>query len=143
VKKNIKIDYEVKDKIKIIGIVSTEKDYKLSWLINNLLNLHLKRGNVDIIPSLKDKLIPVFYFDQDDISYLKYILIKNKYEDVILFPHLKSFDYFLVISGIFDEDYIFSIYNKLKNLEFIIAAYILQKENFKNIKKIVELLNLF
>jgi len=148
VKKSLKINHEINEKTKIIGIVTTEKDYKLSWLINNTINLNLKKLNVEkkyqqneifeINDFSKD-----IYFYIDELTFIRYILIKNKREEHIIFNSLKDFDFIFIISGVFDDSYVYGFLKNLKKLESIVAAYIVNKLSKKNKKFIDFILNVF
>lgn len=147
-KKNTKIDYEIKEKIKIIGIVTPEKDYKLSWLINNLLDIQLKRSDIEIanqlIKSNENKSISSFligYSYIDEVKYLKFFLFKNKNENNIILKNLKNFDYFFIVYGIFSDEYTVEVVNKIKNLKPIIASYLLDNLNKNDLKIINKLIN--
>ena len=147
-KKSLKINHEINEKTKIIGIVTTEKDYKLSWLINNTINLNLKKLNVEkkyqqneifeINDFSKD-----IYFYIDELTFIRYILIKNKREEHIIFNSLKDFDFIFIISGVFDDSYVYGFLKNLKKLESIVAAYIVNKLSKKNKKFIDFILNVF
>lgn len=149
-KKTTKINYEIKEIIKIVGIVTPEKDYKLSWLINNSLNIQLKRSNIELnnqIPEhSKNKqsskyLIGYSYIDE--IKYLKFMLFKNKDENSIILRNLKNFDYFFIIYGIYSNEYIIEVITKIKNLECITASYLLDNlsnNDFKFFNKIINLI---
>lgn len=91
-------DEEPEKKI-LLGILTEEKDYRLSWLLNKHLGLHLARTDnlrwhFSKLPS-----------DQEFMCYsdvqtkpCKYLLIKNTSAEGLKIPDYKPFDFLLVLS---------------------------------------------
>ena len=85
----------------IIGLVSTLKDYKLAWNINQVFKIDL----------IMQPVLVIEFVNSNDLSIANYLystefqefrLIKNKSEDSnsgYLIPELANFDFFIIISG--------------------------------------------
>ncbi len=99
--KTKKLKYSPDYKLSIIGIISAEDDYRLSWLINKLTGIELSKGkNLEI---QNDKFSDFQTFSvfksyiEDSGNIIKFI--SNKCSFGFLVEELKNMDYFLVISG--------------------------------------------
>jgi len=98
---------------KMLGIISSAKEYKLAWNINQLLKIHLIKAEDINLQFQKDCNILVstyLYFTE----YSQVRLLKNKsieFSNIAkpyLIPELKDYDYFIHIideGGIFDEEW--------------------------------------
>ncbi len=98
---------------KMIGIISSAKEYKLAWNINQLLKIHLIKSEDINLQFQKDCNILVstyLYFTE----YSQVRLLKNKSIEFTniakpyLIPELKDYDYFIHILDegcIFDEEW--------------------------------------
>lgn len=89
----------------LIGLVCTERDYKLAWLLNQLLNINfVKRAPVKMAFSsgLEFQLVLFDYETEND----SYQLLRNKAvmsndpTRAYLLPELKEYDFFLRIDNI-------------------------------------------
>lgn len=85
----------------VIGIVSTLKDYKLAWSINQVFNIELALQPPVVLEFLKlpDLVITNFLYEDE---FCAYRLLRNRGNDSnsgYLIPELVNFDYFLLISG--------------------------------------------
>jgi len=99
---------------KILGIISSAKEYKLAWSMNQLLKIHLIKAEDINLQFQNDCNILVstyLYFTE----YSQIRLLKNKsieFTNIVkpyLIPELKDYDYFIHILDegcIFDEEWI-------------------------------------
>lgn len=98
-KTKLVVDHELD--ANVIGIVTTLKDYKLAWNINQVFKI-----NLVMQPSLQIKFIK-----GNDLSIVNFLfktefqqfrLIKNRSSDLnsgFLIPELSNFDFFLMLSS--------------------------------------------
>ena len=105
--KKRKLEAEFEYDFSLFGIISTLKEYKLAWLLNNILDVQLDKANDIEIEFLKSQnLIISNYLVETENSSLR--LLKNKSMDQLgdnpayLLPELKRFDYFMIIQGFED-----------------------------------------
>ena len=133
--KRSKIEFYIDD-FKVVGIVSNSKEYKIAWILNNLLNINLKKNDNILIKLINNQSISVSCLNYKDKK--KYIrLLKNKLnnkENVKphFIPSLSKFDYLLQFSDNFFEFESFNIINELKRDNRI------QFANFVDINKLKE-----
>ncbi|MDQ3394627.1 MAG: IPExxxVDY family protein [Bacteroidota bacterium] len=121
-KNKLVVDYEFN--FKLLGLISTAKDYKLAWSINIALAIKLVKNQDLKIEFVNDKhLIISNYIFETENSSLR--LLKNKTLEVVdpafsyLMPELKDFDYFIIIddsAGSFSAP---EVINKIKKISWI------------------------
>jgi hypothetical protein len=99
---------------KMIGIISSAKEYKLAWSINQLLKIHLiKADDINLQFQNDCNILVSTYLYLTEYSQIR--LLKNKSIEFTniakpyLIPELKDYDYFIHILDegcIFDEEWI-------------------------------------
>jgi len=140
--------FDLEDDYLLIGIHSTEEDYRLAYLINKHLNTKFVRykDNLDFKDSAVE--FPLFEY-KDEKTYLNYYLINNKslqvvneqYKDGLfggnysttsyLLPEKKKVDFLLKIEGCAPE-FILEMVNKLNKLDQIITSYQIETNTLKS-----------
>ncbi|MGM0649428.1 MAG: IPExxxVDY family protein, partial [Bacteroidota bacterium] len=107
----------------LIAIASSEDAYRLSWVINDILDIQLKRADpLKIWEENKEnpgKYICYAYISEEQQGVCR--LISNKSESGLLEPKLKQFDFFLQfqhLPGVKPE----SVVNALKKHNDILLA---------------------
>lgn len=89
----------------LIGIVCAERSFKLAWLLNQLLGIHLTRQQDIELEYLEGSVLKIanFEFRTENDAFQ---LLKNKAHWSIhtakpfLLPELKEYDYFLMIDNV-------------------------------------------
>ena len=126
-KKLHKLNFEYERDYMLVGIASHENDYRLSWALNKALNFKLAKTD-DLItnhPKHKIDLNYSMYCFSDD-EYLNYHLISNKSDKGFLLPTMKNIDFILKISGDADMDFLNKLLMKLKQIDIVITAFLIQ-----------------
>ena len=98
-KTRLVIDNEIEGNV--IGVVSTLKDYKLAWNINQVFSINLVMQPPLVIEFMKMPELSITNFLYET-EFHTYRLLRNKGNDLnsgYLIPELVNFDYFLMISG--------------------------------------------
>tara|TARA_B100001758_G_scaffold142016_1_gene122318 strand:- start:455 stop:871 length:417 start_codon:yes stop_codon:yes gene_type:complete len=115
----------------LIGIVSTCKEYKLAWILNNILDISLAKEKDEKINLINNESINISHFlYRRKKMYLR--LISNKTTKSHLIVSLSNFDYLIQFSPNLFEFSSFDIINKLKSNNLI------QFANFVDTKLIKE-----
>ncbi len=103
----------------VVGIVSTLKDYKLAWHINQVFSINLVMQPSLLIEFVKgNDLAIVNYLFQNEFQ--EFRLVRNRGLDLnsgYLIPELVNFDFFLLVSG---EEHLLpnnSITSKLQSIK--------------------------
>lgn len=127
-KKIHKLSYEDKRDYKLIGIASHENDYRLSWALNKNLYLNFTKTDDLIIFQIKHKIeINYSMYMSNSDSYLDYYLISNKSEKGFLIPQMQNIDFILKITGDVKVDFLNEILIKLKQIDLVITAFVIEK----------------
>jgi len=139
---------DLEDDYLLIGIHSTEEDYRLAYLINKHLNLNFVRYKQSL--DFKDSNIefPLFEY-KNEKTYINYYLINNKHlhdvnDQIInglfggdysttsyLLPEKKKVDYLLKVEGC-SENFIIDLVEKLNRINQIITSYPIETNTLKS-----------
>lgn len=140
-------DFE--DDYSLVGIHSTEEDYRLAYLINKHLKTKFIRFKQNLDFKGSDAEFPLFEY-KDEQNFMNYYLINNKHIQYVnsnengglfggsytttyyLIPEKKKIDFFLKIEGGDHENYIQEIVTNLKSINQIITSYPLELTKLKS-----------
>ena len=123
---------------KIIGLVSTLKDYKLAWNINQVFKIDLVMQPALVIEFVSSSNLSITNYIYAT-EFQEFRLIKNKSIDTnsgYLIPELVNFDFFIMISGeadIMPEEPVIERLHAIKGIEYfqlIDVAKLKSKDNF-------------
>lgn len=94
---NLEFDYD----FEIISIVSSVREYKMCFILNNLFGFDFyRKPDLEIMLKRKKKTVAFNLFHHyDDIDKMNYYLIGNRFENELLLPELKMVDYVLKLEG--------------------------------------------
>jgi len=138
-KNKLIIEYEYD--FSLYGIISLSKDYRLAWLINKFIGLHLKKEEDIIMSFLNDEnLVISNYLYETEHAQLR--MLKNKSEDrksdkmSYLIPELNKFDYLIMKNGrigdLSDQELLREI-QKIKEVQYIVALDIEKLKSKENL----------
>jgi hypothetical protein len=135
----LKLKIDKKINFRIIGISSHENDYRMVWAINQKLGMRFLRIDNLIVHNTKIKEDLEFsrYLFEDEDCYLKYYLISNRCPDGFLFPEVKNLDFVLQVTGEINSAKLKDILKKIKSVDVVSTAFILQPESIKKIGDIL------
>ncbi|MFK7899589.1 MAG: IPExxxVDY family protein [Cyclobacteriaceae bacterium] len=129
----LEVDYDFD--FEVIGIVSSLKEYKLAYFINNTLNWSFFKDSDINIPFKKGELLFSNYTYNTPNHVIS--LIKNKsissktiINKPFLLPESKEFDYLLKIDGKSDEFDTSLIFDKIKEIPNIV---LLKRKDIENL----------
>ncbi|WP_372746995.1 IPExxxVDY family protein [Lutibacter sp.] len=143
------LTFDFEDDYSLIGIHSTEEDYKLAFLINKHIKTKFKRFNFNLDFEGSNAEFPLFEY-KDEHNFINYYLINNKHTQYVnnnkngglfdgnysttsyLIPEKKKVDFFLKIEGGDHENYIATTLEKLKQINQIITSYSIELNSLKN-----------
>lgn len=94
------------DNSRILGIVSTLRDYQLCWSLNNSLHFDLRINNgIEIIMNKKARTyyFSVYQYNEPAGSLVHYIY-NNRYDGEFLLPEFRHLDYLWLMKGDIVED---------------------------------------
>jgi len=143
------LTFDLEDDYLLIGIHSTEEDYRLAYLLNKHLNTKLTRFKHHLDFKNSNAEFPLFEY-KDEKIFINYYLINNKYSQVVgsknkeglfegnystisyLIPEKKSVDYFLKIEGCNQFNTVQDLINKLNNIPQIITSYAIEPNTLRS-----------
>lgn len=132
-KNKLIIDYEYD--FNLIGIISTDKGYKLAWELNQALGIHLVKQS-DLIVGFKNSEEKSFgyYSHQTQLNRLK--LFKNRPVDqepgkYYLIPEFPHYD-FIILADMQEYDKAQHLVQSLKSINSIQLAAIIPLEGLKS-----------
>lgn len=124
------------DDYQLIAIASHQSDYRLSWALNQKLNWHLTQTDELTIQPVKNQKKQRFTcFSFHDQQQNAYHLIANKSQEGFLMPSITNIDYFLRISGGHSPDDLEPVIRKVRQIDFVITAFLLTNLKEKDKKK--------
>jgi hypothetical protein len=148
-------DEDFEEPYTLIAIHCSEEAYKLAYLMNQHLNLRLKRKQTDLDFSTAGLLItfPLYDFN-DEHKYTHFYLIANKCKSVdavlqssgglfaemvsekstvhYLLPELKKVDYFLKIYSDFGTIPLRKFLSEINEIKQIVSAYAVEIDTIKS-----------
>lgn len=138
-KKKITLKYEEDFEHLLFGISSSEKDYRLIWLINEKLGMTFSKTASHTLLSTKEGKVQEFssFIFRDDIRSLSYRIISNRSEEGLLAEELKNIDFFLIISGEYDEGFPSLIRNRFAGVEHIQAVITIPLSGLKSRERLI------
>lgn len=124
----------------LLGIVSNMKDYMLTFFINNLLEIDLKKYD-DLKPETTESLAYAWYCHWRKGEPVSYYLVGNHHKKGKLIPAQKSLDYFLLIKNGSDQQ-AKAIAGKLRTIDKVTGVFQLDMTKIKDMNIILEVLEL-
>ena len=148
------LTFDSEDDYTLIGIHSTEEDYRLAFLLNSYLKIKLTRFKDNLDFQNSTAVFPLFEY-KDEANYINYYLINNKYTDLVdnqykeglfggnysttsyLIPEKKKVDFFLKIEGCNKEDFIQNLVIELNKISQIITSYPIEPITLKSKENLI------
>jgi hypothetical protein len=125
------------DDIKLAGISTTLKDYKLAYFLNTLLRLDLKRMNDFVLPDLADISFSFYYYDEGENQNV-INLIQGKNEGYRLLPPKLPLDFLLLIRNPVSDERFAEWLQTIKKIQGIITVFELDVNKHKEIDPLLE-----
>ncbi len=117
--KKHKLELAIDEDFCLLGLVSDETDYKLSWMINRSLAMNFeKEDDLQLFhPKLKEEQIFSLFSYHDDAAMITFRIIKNRAENGYYLDELKHIDYLIHIQGEIDATRISGFMHSISRLE--------------------------
>ena len=136
-KKIHKLTFQLDFNFFLLGISSSENDYRLSWEMNKKLKISLRKGADHVIKRKEIEQVFLVYAFSDEETYLQYFLIANKSENGFLIEELRNIDYFLQIHGDITDKQQKQIISSVKNIKGVIGIFKLDINTLKSKNKLI------
>ena len=118
----------------LFGISCHLRDFRLSYLLNNKLELEFVK--MDDFQGFS------FYFCRDDDHYNSYYILGNRGQEALLLPDLKQTDFFLLVEGPFKKTQKDRLLEKIKGIQHVLTAFEVRFETIKNYESMLNDLEL-
>jgi len=131
-KTRLKIEYDFD--FCLIGIVCSEKDFRLSWLLNNQLALKLAKME-DHVSGVGNHSLSSFI--EEDLM-REYYLVTNKGDagKPLLEEHQHT-DYFIIVKGEITDEEKKYFAEQIKKLSSVSASYLIDVETLKSKQNLI------
>ena len=136
-KKKHKLTFQPDFSFFLIGISSSENDYRLSWEINKILGISLRKGTDHVIKKKEIEQVFLVYTFYDEEVFLQYSLIANKSEKGYLIEELRNIDYFLQIHGDLSDNQKQQIISSIKNIKGVSGIFKLDINTLKSKNRLI------
>ncbi len=136
-KKKHKLTFQLDFNFFLLGISSSENDYRLSWEMNKILGISLRKGTDHVIKKKEIEQVFFVYTFYDEEVYLQYSLITNKSENGFLIEELRNIDYFLQIHGDLTDNQQQQIFSSVKNIKGVTGVFKLDINTLKSKNKLI------
>jgi hypothetical protein len=131
------LEFEEDYDFSLLGISCHSKDYRLTWSLNQHLNLEMEKneGITYLIEEDEISFARFSYFDEED--HVQYDLLSNRSDGRELIPKVPQLDYFLKISGHLHEEVCKDLARRIPQIDFVLAVISLDIENIKSKQSLV------
>jgi hypothetical protein len=120
---------EQEDSFTLIGISCHQKDYRLCWELNKILELKLQKE--EDIPGPNEEIsFSRYYYNNEDFLQ-DFYLLTNKIGKIFFAPELKQADYILQIYGIRNEYEVDELIQKIISIDSVLTAFVFDTEKLK------------
>ena len=147
--KVLTLDYENEHDYTLIGVHATLENYRLAFYLNKILNIKLKRNNLDLDFGTGTSHFSLYTYEcNNTFSYWALIankhvfdannevennyLFKEDYQTTVLIQEKKQVDYFLKIDGNFNELELNEIIKKVNSIKSVITSYEINPQTLKS-----------
>lgn len=118
----------------LFGISCHLKDYRLSFLLNQVLDLQFVK--MEDFPALvaprKRSDLFSFYYCRDDDRFNTYSLLSNRGEESVLLPDLRQTDFLLLVEGPFKKAQSDALLAAIKTIPNVLTAFSIRFETIRN-----------
>ena len=137
--KTKKLKYEPEFNFELLGISSTDDDYRLSWHLGKLTDSEFIRlDDLEISDDRIEEFQVFSVYESAEITGASSIkLVSNKANIGFLVSELKNIDFFILIFDVDDDDFINLFSSQLKSVESITGVFKLEPEKLKSKEKLL------
>ena len=129
-----KLDIEYDYEFLLVGISCHEKDYRLSWSINNKLGFEFKKSE-DLEIKEKRKKEPAHYslylYEQKE-EHREFYIIANRSKNNFLIPEQKQADYFIMVTGTISQQEKELFIKSLKEIDMVLVVFEIDPNQLKS-----------
>lgn len=135
-KKTVSFNIDYHEDYNLLAIVSPIKDYTLSFFINKLLDLQMKKYD-DLTFNSKKSSYPWYYYKQGN-KYLSCYLIGNNHPKGKLIPALNNFDYFFLVKDAISQEQIQTMAAGIRGIKNVVGVFSQDISEIKDMDILIE-----
>ena len=123
----------------LIGISCHIKDYRLSFLLNQELELGFgKMDDLVVTPvQAEDPDSFSFYFCRDEDRFNTYYLLSNRGQESVLVGELKQVDFLLLVEGPFKKSQLDALIGSVKKIPQVLTCFEIRFSAIKNFENLL------
>lgn len=146
---SLELDDFCEDDYALIGIHTALEDFKLAYLLNNVLKTQFKRADFSLDFDKKSNVATFSIYSYNNEKYdFEWYLISNSHSEELedhtgllalntetisyLIPEKKRVDYFLKIVGDYHLDFIEETVKRINSLSQVVTSYTIEKDTLKS-----------
>ncbi len=125
---------------RLLGIISSQKQYQLCWQINRALNLNFRMNSEleAIIRKNGKRCFFQIYEYNEPLRFTFHYLYSNQYKGEFLIPELKHVDFLWLLKGTFyDEPALNTLMNDIRRLPIVQMVTPLQVSDLRSRSNLV------
>ena len=131
--KRIQLQINHKENLRLLGLVSSEPDYKLSLNINRKLKISLRNlAPLKIESETGNELTFSRFSDQHGSAGMTHDLFSNRSGKYFLLKKLKNIDYLFLMHDTEDSPNIETITSVMREIDSVNAVFIIDLDHFKD-----------
>lgn len=123
----------------LIGISSPENDYRMSWILNNVLGFKFIRQDDLELYHKKLEGQQAFhqfrYYDEDTM--LQYRMISNKCENGYLLEEMMNIDFVIQVTGDFNEGFTNKLAGSINSISEVSLAFPIDPSSLRSRKRLL------
>ena len=131
-KTKLKVEYDFD--FCLFGIVSSEKDFRLCWLLNTGLGLKLAKTEDHVSGAGTHSL---FAFSDDALMREYYLIVNRSDSDKLLLEEHQHIGYFLIIKGEITDEEKKYFAEQIKKLNNVSASYLIDASVLKSKQNLI------
>ncbi len=138
--KRLSLNINYSEDYQLLAIVSHLKDYRISFFLNQELDLDLRKYD-DLRPSDNGATYSWYYYSEGD-SYLNCYLVSNHHDSGKLIPSLKNIDYLLFVKNPYDDKEVMAMASSIRKIPNVVAVFEQNIPELKNMDVLIESIEL-
>ncbi|MCS6933797.1 MAG: IPExxxVDY family protein [Chitinophagales bacterium] len=133
------IQNRFEDDYRLIGIATTLKEYRLAYLLNELLGCDFRKIKDIIFESAARERNVFFSVMKAEGNYGKtiYVFFANKNGTDVLLPEAGTFDYLLKLQGECSDEHIHAVCTQVQQWEEVVMCCEIPLERVKNKERLI------
>ena len=120
----------------LLAISSLLKEYKLAWILNQCLSIHLVKQPDEIFHFVGNEQLCISYYRYQTIHSSIRLIFNRSREDTrnrqFLLPELKQFDYLMTVDGFDDSFQIEEVREKIKQIKGVQMVNLVEVDQLKS-----------